>query len=85
MPIAVKIGAALYWLAVLAAILFPLPAKVDGILILTGLMIIIFHLVEVLAVFTLLRERLKPTSKDILPILIFGAFYLRPKLEATRQ
>lgn len=81
----IKIGATLYWLAVLAALLFDLPPKVDPILILTGMMIGIFHVVEVIAVFTLLKDRLKPTRKDILPILMFGAFYLRPKLEATRS
>ena len=84
MPIGVKIGASIYWLAVIAAVLLPLPAKIDGILVLTGLMILIFHIIEVIAVFTLLKDRLKPTSKDILPTLLYGAFYLRPKLEATR-
>ena len=47
-------------------------------------MILVFHVVEVIAVFTLLKDRLKPTSKDILPTLLYGAFYLKPKLEATR-
>lgn len=85
MPLGVKIGASIYWLTVIAAVLLPLPAKVDGILVLTGLMILVFHVLELIAVFTLLRERLKPTPADILPTLMYGAFYLRPKLEATRK
>ena len=84
MNIAIRIGATAYWLAVIAAVLFVLPAQIDGLLVYSGILILGFHVLEVLAVFTLWKERLKPTPKDVLPILMFGAFYLRPKLDATR-
>ena len=34
--------------------------------------------------YTILRDRVNPTAKDAALVLLYGAFWLKPKLDATR-
>ena len=42
------------------------------------------HVAEVGLMYTILRDRVNPTAKDAALVLLYGAFWLKPKLDATR-
>lgn len=80
-----RIGTVIFWLVVGAALAGQLPGGLNGLMVNLGALILLAHVAEVGLMYTVLRERVKPTPADIPLVLVFGAFHLKPKLDATRQ
>lgn len=80
-----RIGTLIFWVIVLVSFTGLIPDPMGHMLVRLGGLILFFHLIEVALLFTVFRERTQPTAKDILPVLVYGAFYLKPKLDAARQ
>ena len=80
-----RIGTLIFWLIVLVSLAGVIPDPMGQMLPRLGGMILFFHMIEVALLFTVFRERTQPSAKDILPVLVYGAFYLKPKLDAARE
>lgn len=80
-----RIGTLIFWVAVIAALLGFFPPREGAFMVKVGFIIFMAHIVEVIMMYTLLRDQAKPEPKDIPLVLIFGAFHLRPKLLANRS
>ena len=80
-----RIGTLIFWAAVIAALLGVFPPREGAFLVKFGAIILLAHMVEVVLMYTLLRDQAKPEPRDIPLVLVYGAFYLRPKLLANRQ
>lgn len=79
-----RIGTVIFWLIVGAGLVGQLPGGLNGLMINLGGLILLAHIAEVALMYTVLRERAKPTPADIPLVLVFGAFHLKPKLDASR-
>ena len=80
-----RIGTLVFWIIVLVSLAGLIPDPLGLMLARLGGLILFFHLIEVVLLFTVFRERVQPTAKDIVPVLVYGAFYLKPKLDAVRE
>ncbi|MFN3713643.1 MAG: DUF1145 domain-containing protein [Alcanivoracaceae bacterium] len=79
-----RIGTLIFWVIVLAGVAGVLPGGLNQLMRNLGILILLAHFAEVGLMYTTLRERLKPTLKDAALVMVYGAFYLKPKLDASR-
>jgi uncharacterized protein YhhL (DUF1145 family) len=79
-----RVGTLIFWAIVIAAVAGVLPGGLNQLMRNLGILILLAHFAEVGLMYTTLRERLKPTLKDAALVMLYGAFYLKPKLDASR-
>lgn len=80
-----RIGTLIFWAIVAAAVVGLLPGGLNILMKNLGILIALAHLAEVGLMYTILSDRIKATPKDAALVMIYGAFYLKPKLDATRK
>ncbi|MDX1804309.1 MAG: DUF1145 domain-containing protein [Alcanivorax sp.] len=74
-----------FWLAVLLAIFMDLPAPVDRLLVIVGLVVVVLHVLELLGFALWRRGKGGVSGQEMVLILIFGVAYLKPHMKALRQ
>ena len=84
MIMAGRIITLLFWALVGAALAGLVPPEPAAWVVRLGALILLAHAGEVMLMQTLWKDRVKPTPGDIPMVLIFGAFWLTPRLRANR-
>ena len=79
-----RVGTLIFWALALAGVAGLLPGALSPMMRDLGILILLAHVAEVGLMYTILRDRVKPTGKDAALVLLYGAFWLKPKLDATR-
>ena len=85
MIMAGRIITLLFWVLVGAALLGFMPAQQGAWVIRFGALILLAHAGEVVLMQTLWKDKVKPVAADIPMVLVFGAFWLIPRLKANQQ
>lgn len=75
----------LFWVLVGAALLGFFQPEQGAWIIRLGALILLAHAGEVMLMQTLWKDRVKPVAADIPMVLVFGAFWLIPRLKASQQ
>lgn len=79
-----RIGTLVFWVLVILALFNLYPPQLNHFMLVAGSLILAAHVIEVLMMYTVWRDKAKPVPADIFWVLVYGAFHLKPLLLGKR-